>query len=159
MLRLAGALGLSVVLALAVACGGGGGGGGDDGATPTPAADLTRSAEAGGITVDGTWLVAEGVGEVDADLSAYPLDEFVLIEIGFTTHSGDLNELDMEQASGLKQGGEAAVPVAWVSLSDDSHHREGILVFERTGADGPVELTVDMGDEEEVALTWEVIPT
>ena len=159
MLRLAGALGLSVVLALAVACGGGGGGGGDDGATPTPAADLTRSAEAGGITVDGTWLVAEGVGEVDADLSAYPLDKFVLIEIGFTTHSGDLNELDMEQASGLKQGGEAAVPVAWVSLSDDSHHREGILVFERTEADGPVELTVDMGDAEEVALTWEVIPT
>ena len=157
MLRITGALGLSVVLALAVACGGGGGG--DDGATPTPAADLTRSAEAGGITVEGTWLVAEGLGEVDADLSAYPLDGFVLIEISFTTHSGDLNEIDMKQASGLKQGSEAAAPVAWVSLSDDSHHREGILVFERTEADGPVELTVDMGDAEEVALTWEVIPT
>jgi len=153
------ALGLSLVLALAVACGGGGGGGGgDDRATPTPAADLTRSADAGGITVDGTWLVAEGLAEVDADLSAYPLDGFVLVEIGFTTHSGDLNKVDMEQASGLKQGDQAAAPVAWVSLSDDSHHREGVLVFERTESDGPVELTVDLGDEE-VSLVWEVIPT
>jgi len=157
MLRLV-AIGLSVVLAVvALACGGGGGG--DDRASPTAGEDLTRSVEAGGITVDGTWLVAEGLGEVDADLSAYPLDKFVLVEIAFTTHSGDLNEIDMEQASGLKQGGEAAVPVAWVSLSDDSHHREGILVFQRTEADGPVELTVDMGDDEEVALTWESPPT
>ena len=156
MLRVA-ALVLTVAVALAVACGGGGGGG-DDRATPTPAADLTRTAEAGGITVDGTWLVAEGLGEVDADLSAYPLDGFVLVEIAFTTHSGDLNKVDMEEASGLKQGGEAATPAAWVSLSDDSHHRGGVLVFERTETDGPVELTVDLGDEK-VALVWEVIPT
>jgi len=159
MLRITGALGLSVMLALAVACGGRGGGGGDDRATPTPAADLTRSAEAGGITVDGTWLVAEGVGEVDADLSAYPLDRFVLIEIGFTTHSGDLNKVDMEEATTLSEGGADVRPEAWISLSDDSHHRGGVLVFQRTEADGPVELTVDMGDDEEVALTWESPPT
>lgn len=151
------ALGLSVVLAVvAVACGGGDGG--SDRASPTAGADLTRSAEAGGITVDGTWLVAEGLGDVDADLSAYPLDGFVLVEIGFTTHSGILNEIDMEEASKLKQGDGAAAPVAWVSLSDDSHHREGVLAFERTEAEGSAELTVDLGDEE-VALLWEVIPT
>ena len=135
MLKVA-ALGLTVAVALAVACGGGGGGG--DRATPTPGADLTRSVEAGGVTVDGTWLVAESVGEADADLSAYP-------------------QIDMEQASGLKQGDQAAAPVAWVSLSDDSHHRGGVLVFKRTEADGPVELTVDLGDEE-VSLRWESPP-
>ena len=151
------ALVLAAALAVAVACGGGGGGA--DRASPTAGADLTRTAEAGGITVEGTWLVADSLGEVDADLSAYPLDGFVLVEIAFTTHSGDLNKVDMEQGSGLKQGGEAAAPVAWVSLSDDSHHRAGVLVFERTEADGPVELTVDMGDDEEVALTWESPPT
>ena len=151
------AVALTVAVTVAVACGGGGGGG--DRASPTPGADLTRSAEAGGITVEGTWLVADSLADVDADLSAYPLDGFVLVEIAFTTHSGDLNKVDMEQASDLKQGGEAAAPVAWVSLSDDSHHREGVLAFERTEADGPVELTVDMGDDEEVALTWESPPT
>ena len=158
MLRVA-ALGLSLVLALVVACGGDGGdGGGDDRATPTPGADLTRSAEAGGVTVEGTWLVAEGVGEVDADLSAYPLDQFALVEIAFTTHSGDLNKVDMEQAATLSGDGADMRPEAWISLSDDSHHRTGVLVFERTEADGPVGLTVDVGDEK-VALLWEVIPT
>ena len=156
MLRLV-AIGLSVVLAVvALACGGGGGG--DDRATPTAGEDLTRSVEAGGITVDGTWLVAEGLGEVDADLSAYPLDKFVLVEIAFTTHSGDLNKVDMEQAATLGEGGADIRPEAWIGLSDDSHHRAGVLVFERTEAGGPVELTVDLGDEE-VALVWEVIPT
>ena len=111
----------------------------------------------GAITVDGTWLVAEGLGEVDADLSAYPLDGFVLVEIAFTTHSGDLNKVDMEQEATLSQGGTDIRPEAWISLSDDSHHREGVLVFDRTEADGPAELTVDVGDEK-VALLWEVIP-
>jgi len=151
-------LALAVAVAVAVACGGGGDGGDADRASPTPGADLTRTAEAGGITVDGTWLVAESLGEVDADLSAYPLDGFVLIEIAFTTHSGDLNKVDMEQAVTLSEGGADIRPEAWISLSDDSHHREGVLAFERTEADGPVEVTVDLGDEK-VALVWEVIPT
>jgi len=147
------ALALSLVLALAAACGGG-----DDRATPTAGADLTRSAEAGGITVEGTWLVAEGVGEVDADLSAYPLEGFVLVKIAFTTHSGDLNKVDMEQAATLNGDGADMRPEAWIGLSDDSHHRAGVLAFDRTETDGPVELTVDLGDEK-VALVWEVIPT
>ena len=156
MLRVA-ALALTVVLgALAVACGGGDGG--DDRASPTAGADLTRSAEAGGITVDATWLTASDADGVDADLSAYPLEGFVLVEIGFTTHSGNLNEIDMEQAVSLREGGAEIRPEAWVSLSDDSHHRAGVLAFERTEAGGPVELTVDLGDEK-VALVWEVIPT
>jgi len=151
------ALALTVVLAaLAVACGGGDGG--DARASPTAGADLTRSAEAGGITVDATWLTASDVDGVDADLSAYPLEGFVLVEIGFTTHSGDLNKMDMEQAATLGEGGAGMPPEAWVSLSDDSHHRAGVLAFERTEAGGPVELTVDLGDEK-VALVWEVIPT
>jgi len=150
---------LAVAVALAVACGGGGGGGGgDDRVTPTPGADLTRSAEAGGITVDGTWLIAESLGELDADLSAYPLDGFVLIEIAFTTHSGDLNKVDMEQAATLGEDGADIRPEAWISLSDDSHHREGVLVFKRVQAEGPVELGLDLGDEK-VSLLWESPPT
>jgi len=149
------ALVLAAALAVAVACGGGGGGA--DRASPTAGADLTRTAEAGGITVEGTWLVADSLGEVDADLSAYPLDGFALVEIAFTTHSGDLNKVDMEQAATLSEGGADIRPGAWISISDDSHHREGVLVFERTEVEGPVEVTVDLGDEK-VTLVWEVIP-
>ena len=146
--------GLTVTLLLglmvALACSSDGGEpGGDEG--------LSRSAEAGGITVDGTWLTAATLDGIETDLSAYPLDEFVLVEIAFTTHSGDLNEIDMEAASALKQGDASGTPEAWVSEDDDSHHREGVLVFRRAQTDGPVELTVDLGDEE-VALLWEAPP-
>jgi len=144
------ALLLGVVALLAVACSGGDGGQTDD-------EGLTQTADADGVTVEGTWLTAGSLGSVDADLTSYPLDEFVLVEVQFTTHSGDLNEIDMERASGLKQGDEAAAPVAWVSLSDDSHHREGILVFQRAGREGPAELTLDLGNDE-VALLWEAVP-
>ena len=140
-----------LTVALAVACGGGGGGA--DSVSPTAGADLTRSAEAGGVTVEGTWLTAEGLGEVDADLSAYPLDGFVLIEIAFTTHSGDLNKVDMEQAATLSAGGADIRPEVWISLSDDSHHRAGILAFDRTEGDGPAKVTVALGDED-VSLRW-----
>ena len=146
---------LALVVPLAAACGGGGGA---DRAAPTAGADLTRTAEAGGITVDGTWLTAEGLGEVDADLSAYPLDGFVLIEIAFTTHSGDLSKVDMEQAAALSEDGADTRPEAWISLSDDSHHRAGVLAFKRTQAEGSAKVTLALGDNE-VALVWEVIPT
>jgi len=82
----------------------------------------------------------------------------VLIEIAFTTHSGDLNKVDMEQAVTLSEGGADMWPEVWISLSDDSHHREGVLVFKRTEADGPAKVTLALADSE-VALVWEVIPT
>jgi len=153
MLRVA-ALALAVVLG--VACGGGGGGA--DRASPTPGADLTRSAKAGGITVEGTWLTAPELDGVEADLTTYPLDEFALVEIAFTTHSGDLNKVDMEQGATLIEDGAEIRPEAWISLSDDSHHRAGVLVFKRAQAGGPVELGLNLGDEK-VSLLWESPPT
>ena len=141
---------LVVALALAVACGEGGGA---DRAAPTAGADLTRTAEAGGITVEGTWLVAESLGEMDADFSAYPLDRFVLIEIAFTTHSGDLNKVDIERAATLGEGGSDIRPETWISVSDDSHHRAGVLVFKRAQSEGPAKVTLALGDSE-VALAW-----
>jgi hypothetical protein len=119
--------------------------------------DLTRAGEAGGVTVEATWLTEGDLRDVDSDLSQYPLGQFVLLEIDFTTHSGNLNETDMERASALRQGATGLQPEAWLSLSDDSHHREGVLVFPRNLGDGPVELALEIGDEE-VALLWEVPP-
>lgn len=156
MLRAMAFAGTALVVAaalVAVACSRGGG---DNGGQATDA-DLTRTGEADGVSVDATWLTAEALDGVQADLSAYPLSGFALVEIAFTTHSGDLNRIEMERAAGLSRGGAAERPVAWVSLSDDSHHRTGVLVFPRAATDGPAVVTIDLG-EESVALVWQSVP-
>ena len=128
---------------------------GDD--EPKTGEELTRVAEADGVTVEATWLQDSGLGDIDADLSAYPLDKFLLVEMGFTTHSGDLSEIDMEQAASLRQEGVELRPAAWVSTSDDSHHRAGVLVFPRELAEGPVEMTLIVGGEE-MLFRWAAAP-
>lgn len=142
---------------LAVACSQGfsSDSGADRGATSD--AGLTRHAEAGGVAVEGTWLTARELDRLDADVDAFRLDEFVLVKIQFTTHSGDLNRIDMEQAAVLRQGEADEQPKGWISLSDDSHHRAGVLVFSRHLEGGPAELSIDLGDEE-LVLLWETAP-
>ena len=122
------------------------------------AVGLARSAEAGGVTVEATWLTEATVGAVDADLTAYPPGKYVLIELTLDTHSGDLNEIDLQREAALKQDGLTLEPETWLSLSDDSHHREGVLVFPLNGESGPADLTLSLGDDEEVALVWESPP-
>ena len=160
-LALALALGASL---LAAACSSGGGGEpsatGEPGGEGQPAAgeELTRVSEAGGVTVEATWLMEGDLSGVDADLTKYPLDEFVVVEISLDAHSGDLNEIEMERAATLRQGASELPPEAWVSVSDDSHHRAGVLVFPRNLRDGPVELILTVGDDD-VALLWEAAPS
>ena len=149
---------LAVAL-LAAACSKGFSSGPDATVGPGTGAELTRVAEASGVTVEGRWLTAEDeVDSADADMAAYPLDEFVLVKIQFTTHSGDLNRIDMERAAVLRRGEADEQPARWISLSDDSHHRTGVLVFPRQFESGPIDLAIDIG-EEVVALRWEATPT
>jgi hypothetical protein len=148
-------LGLLAVGLLAPACSSGTDAG--DAESTDDGADLTQTAEADGITVDATWLTTESAADVDADLSAYPLDRFVAVEIAFTAHSGDLNKITMEEAARLLIGSKTLQPGAWVSLSDDSHHREGIAVFAGAPEAGPVELLLEL-ESGEVLLQWETIP-
>jgi hypothetical protein len=119
---------------------------------------LTQTAEAGGVTVDATWLTAATLTDLDADLSAYPLDRFVAVEIAFTTHSGDLSKIAMEEAATLQAGTETIRPEAWVSVSDDSHHRKGVVIFERTARSGAAELVVELQDGQKVSLRWPAMP-
>ena len=156
MLRLLGPAAMAIAL-LAAACSSGEGEERDLGGGTATGQGLTQTAEVGGVTVEATWLTADGLGGLEADVGTYPLEDFVLVEIGFTTHSGDLNEIDMGEAASLTQAGMDVRPEAWVTTDDDAHHREGVLVFPRDLEDGPVELTIDMGDGV-LALTWESVP-
>ncbi len=157
--RLAFAAAVGVAAVLALACSSGGDGRPAGSASPDAAGeDLTRSAEAGGVTVEATWLTVATLGAVDADLTAYPPDKYVIIELKLDTHSGDLNAIDLQREAALKQDGMTLEPETWLSLSDDSHHREGVLVFPRSFKEGEVELTVPLKDED-VGLLWEAAPT
>ena len=127
-------------------------------AAGTPSQDLTQTAEAGGITVEARWLTEGQLTDLDADISRYPLDAFLLFELTLDTHSGDLNDIDLQDAAMLRQGQAVASPEAWVSESDDSHHRSGVLVFPLELHEGRVELAVNVKNDE-LVLAWEAPPT
>jgi len=145
------ALALSLTV-LALACSSGGG------AEPKSTAALSRTGEAGGVSVEATWLTEDDLGAVDADLAQYSLNEFVLFKVGLDTHSGDLSKLDLKSTASLKQSGADVQAEAWVNLTNDSHHRSGVLVFPRDLQEGRVELALTVKSDE-LVLAWETPPT
>ena len=99
--------------------------------------ELTQSDSQGGVEIDVTWVTPETLGDLDSEgARGYGLDDYVLLEVKFTTHSGDLSRLDMTGISAIRVGGQEYAPQAWESISDDSHHRAGVLVFARAAPDG-----------------------
>jgi hypothetical protein len=146
----------AAVALLAAACSSGGGESENESGDTGPAGvDLTATAEEGGITVEAEWLL--DLGAADSDLSAYPADEFIAVDITLDTHSGDLGSIDMAESSQLRQGDVTLAPEAWIDVNDDSHHREGILVFPREVEEGAVEIVVNLPDGA-VSLRWDGIP-
>jgi len=121
---------------------------------------LTQVNEAAGIAIEATWVTDERLAEMGGEsLAAYPLNDYVLVHLAFTTHSGDLGQYDLSQLSSLRINGADAPVEAWVSLSDDPHHREGVLVFARPTATGSAELVLrDIGGEPQRVFRWEAVP-
>ena len=106
-------------------------------ATAATQVKLTQSDDQGGVEIDVTWVTPETLGKLDSEQArGYGLDDYVLLEVKFTTHSGDLSRLDMTALSAIRVGGQEYAPQTWESISDDSHHRAGVLVFNRRTADG-----------------------
>jgi hypothetical protein len=130
---------------------------GDSDGSPDSEGDegSTRTASAGGINVEAIWLGSSD--QLGDDLEAYPLGNFLLLEVSLDTHSGDLGSVDLVEAAKLYTGAGSLEPEAWVASSDESHHRSGVLVFPREEFAGSVALSVALG-EEKVELVWERIP-
>ena len=106
-------------------------------ATGATEVKLTQSDDHGGVEIDVTWVTSETLAKLDSESArSYGLDDYVLLEVKFTTHSGDLSRLDMTALSAIRVGGQEYAPQAWESISDDSHHRAGVLVFTRKAPDG-----------------------
>jgi len=113
-------------------------GGDDEGATQTGGPiKLIQSDSQGGVQIDVTWVTPDTLGKLDSEKArSYGLDDYVLLEVKFTTHSGDLSRLDLTGLSAIRVGGQEYAPQAWESISDDSHHRAGVLVFVKKAPDG-----------------------
>ncbi len=115
-----------------------------------------QSGSARNVAVEARWLPT-GDAPAGVDLSLYPADRFRLLEVKLDTHSGDLRSIDVQASTELKRGAETEKPEAWAPGKDDSHHREGVLVF-AIGADaGPVQVALRL-PEGDVSLSWESLP-
>ncbi len=90
----------------------------------TPAGNLTRSAEAGAVTVDITPL---NLG----DATAVTLD----FKVAMNTHSVDLG-VDLARLTALKAGANEIAAQTWQAPAGGGHHVEGTLRFPAKTADG-----------------------
>ena len=162
----------AVGVLVAAACGGGGGDKSDIQPTTRPATGttqaggpvkLTQSDSQAGVQIDVTWVTPETLAKLDSEKArSYGLEDYVLLEVKFTTHSGDLSRLDLTRLSAIRVGGQEYAPKAWESISDDSHHRAGVLVFAKKAPDGssleagPVELVMkSIADVAERIFRWQ----
>ncbi|MDP2728623.1 MAG: hypothetical protein Q8P59_13925 [Dehalococcoidia bacterium] len=109
----------------------------------------------GGITIKATWVVP---GSPEA--STAQLDRYVALKLTLDTHSGDLTRYDLTKVSVLRDDkGKESLPAAWENISNDSHHREGILRFPKGAERGSkyVELLIrDVGGAKERVLRWDL---
>lgn len=135
---------------------------GEGSGNPSPNPLVAQDQGEGGVKVMGALLTPEAVRQ-DASL-AEPAgqldpDKEIGVLITFETHSGDLSTLDLTALSTLRSPAGDHKAVRWISESDSSHHRSGVLVFERDdldlGADGKLVLTIrDVAGIPVRTLTW-----
>ena len=116
------------------------------GAQPTPHADMTRSAEAGAVSVDVTPL-----NLFQSDASS--LD----FEIALNTHSVDLGA-DLAQLAVVRIDGREIAATAWEPSASGGHHVSGLLRFPAL-AEGPNSVTLiirNLANVPERSFTWEL---
>jgi hypothetical protein len=149
-------LAILAVVAIAAACTSSGANeSGPSGVSPSQD-QAVQSGSAGNVAVEASWLPL-GDAPAGVDLSLYPADRFRLLQVKLDTHSGDLRAIDVQASTELRRAAETEKPVAWASGNDDSHHRQGVLVFAKGADAGPVQLVIKLPDGE-VSLSWGSLP-
>lgn len=127
--------------------------------TPTPAKPITlRDSGEGHVTLEATPATREYLR-----VNGHP-PEHIGFVVALDTHWGDVTVYNLLSLSLLRDSeGRQTSPVGWDALSDDPHHRMGILLFAAHGADGqptiPAEgwvelLVLYVADVPERVLRW-----
>ncbi|MBI4319978.1 MAG: hypothetical protein HY675_15925 [Chloroflexi bacterium] len=93
----------------------------------------------GKVSVQFSWVTLEYLkakGEA-GNAERYALDKNVVFLAGMDTHSGSLSDIDLTKSVALRdEQGKEYTPTGWQSLSEDSHHRSGLLTFDKKSAEG-----------------------
>jgi len=148
-------IGLAALVLIASACSSGSQPPAGDPENGSSEEDLSHSASASGIDVEATWQASDAAPDVD--VTQYPADRFLFLEVKLDTHSGDLMSVDLPAAAEFRQGDDRFEPTEWIALKDDAHHREGLLIVPREFGEGSVELVLELGDDS-VSLEWSNAP-
>ncbi len=115
------------------------------------------------ITVEVTWVTPSHLQQLpQAELTAYPIDNNVLLHVKLDTHSVDISRYDLAQIATLRGSSGPATAPTWVGIADSGHHREGVLVFPGQGSEqwmskeGKSELVLSgIGGVAQRTFTWE----
>lgn len=135
----------------------------DPGEPGTSAASGTRVARnsAGGVDITATLVTPASLGSLKLEGRAtLDLEHDTVVHLALDTHSGDLRGFDYAANASLSTGGNAPrMARQWTVLTDDSHHLEGVLVFDGRDERGLLRLVIaNLGDTSERTLTWDPVP-
>jgi len=113
---------------------------GGQGPTRAATRSLTKSDSGqGGVRLEVTWATKDYFatrGQV-AKAGAYDLDEDLVFLVTFEAHSGDVTRYDLLKLAKLRDdSGDSRQPKAWDPISNDAHHRSGMLIFSRSSERG-----------------------
>src|SRR5574341_1227621 len=103
---------------------------------------VQRDQGQGGVEIEVTYATPEYVGSVNTDAAKYEPDSYAVFLVAMNTHSVDLSGYDLVKISQLRAGGETHAALRWISTSDDSHHRAGVLLFPQVDPSQAVELII-----------------
>lgn len=113
---------------------------------PGPAAAapgyVQRDRGEGAVEIEVIFVTPEYLRAGGADAARYEPDRYSVFLVSMNTHSVDLSRYDMVQVSELRAGSQTLRPLRWISTSDDSHHRAGVLIFPQVDLARPVELLI-----------------
>jgi len=130
----------------------------------TGAASATQKDNgAGSVTLEVTWAMPDHIAE-DEKLRAvadkHAGEDVVILHVTMNTHSVNLSKYDLGKVSTLEAGGDSEPAVESVSISDDEHHAETVLVFRRPAKTSTATLIVrDIGGVPERTLRWSPPPS
>ena len=106
---------------------------GTSGAGPAPSSSAkAKDAGAAGVTVEASLATAEFLAS-----KGQPADKWGFL-VTVDTHSVDLTAIDIVARASLRDAnGRVLKPIGWRPLSEDSHHRSGLLLFQGGAAGQP----------------------
>ena len=149
-------------LAIAAACAGKTSGA-PSGTNATASSATQRDDGAGSVTLEVTWATPEYIAE---DEKLRPVaerhagEDVVLLHVKMNTHSVNLSKYDLAKLSTLDGGAGPEPAIESVTISDDQHHAESVLVFKRPEKAATATLIVrDIGGVPERTLRWSPPPS